>query len=548
MSPHRAHTGPPARLGSGLVPAIVAVLNAACDDAASAAAGVGGGRGPPPAMLHGLYVLADALEADPAAALGAARVPPRCASRARLAWRAHPPPSARARRSARCAVTYPVMIHVLFFFALILCASGAEKEVLESAAEVPLLPAGTWSIASGTLRCAITIAQDGTCFVSGLAMQVAGNWTIDLTAPWGAVEADTISGAVIVDTDGVGWPAMARPATVVTATGTRVDIRGLVHGPASAPYAVEDWSLSLAPAAGAAAPGTAMVWTVARNWTSGVRVVSDRLAFTTTMTGAAPIYGDQIPSFLDTDMYMNASASAGFVLPRGWYEFGSPNAAQLVVYTPVYARVWSEFTAARGGAAVPAYFSFAKPFADGTAVYASLGGNAVDRRAAPRTPAVGESQQLTWAFTRLEDGARAPEDPFPRLNITLPPALANLSAATQLFALVHNQFMGYIFGNNPASVPCLQVSALLLARSQSRGVRYCIHCICICICIYCDMQPQRRTLRRPAVGSLHIVRRMPRAQEMAFFSWIQGMFDAGNLAHGVAAVQKEVEFFGKVRG
>lgn len=34
-------------------------------------------------------------------------------------------------------------------------------------------------------------------------------------------------------------------------------------------------------------------------------------------------------------------------------------------------------------------------------------------------------------------------------------------------------------------------------------------------------------------------------QEMAFFSWIQGMFDASNLAHGVAAVAKEIDLFGK---
>lgn len=175
------------------------------------------------------------------------------------------------------------------------------------------------------------------------------------------------------------------------------------------------------------------------------------------MTGAPPIHGDQIPSFLDAAMFMNASASAGYALPHGWFEFGSPKASQLVIYTPVYARVWSEFGCTLRGAGAPAFFSFGKPFADGTAQYATLGGNCVDRRAAPVAVAGGETTTATWSFSLLDEGTLPPENPFPTLNLTLPPALANLSAATQLFAAVHNQFMGWIFGNNPASVPCLQV-------------------------------------------------------------------------------------------
>ena len=93
---------------------------------------------------------------------------------------------------------------------------------------------------------------------------------MNLAAGVGALDADTLSGAVVVDSAGVGWPARAAAGTSVSASASSVAIAGLVRGPISAPFATEAWVLTVGPAVAPAAPGTALVWTVTRNWSQAV--------------------------------------------------------------------------------------------------------------------------------------------------------------------------------------------------------------------------------------------------------------------------------------
>lgn len=46
--------------------------------------------------------------------------------------------------------------------------------------------------------------------------------------------------------------------------------------------------------------------------------------------------------------------------------------------------------------------------------------------------------------------------PYAVLNLTLPSGLEELQEATQLFSRVQHMWMGWMFGNNPASSPVLQ--------------------------------------------------------------------------------------------
>ncbi len=227
---------------------------------------------------------------------------------------------------------------------------------------------------------------------------------------------------------------------------------------------------------------------------------SDRVAYALQMTGAAPIHGFQIPSFIDPLMFMNGSTGFELFDPQGvhLYEFLSPQTQQQLAFTPALAYVLLSASCSSDTfhgdtpSSPPIFFSFAKPFADGTAVHASLGAQIINRSLPPPPPRPSSSFQTISVSLSMNDVSTDPLTPsrapaLSQLNLKLPPNLSDLLNATQTFVAVHNQFMGWIFGNNPASVPCLQ--------------------------------------------------------EMAFFSWIQAMFDVSNIGLGVAAVMKEVVFF-----
>ena len=106
-------------------------------------------------------------------------------------------------------------------------------------------------------------------------------------------------------------------------------------------------------------------------------------------TGAPPIHGNQIPSYLDVNTAFNASSGGGFDLlsPGGCFEFLSGAGGwQLVKWAPTDALMNVSYTSVVDGAPQPVWFTFAKPFADGTAQDVSLGGQAIDRASGHAMP------------------------------------------------------------------------------------------------------------------------------------------------------------------
>lgn len=252
------------------------------------------------------------------------------------------------------------------------------------------LPAGIWSLGSSTLNVSVAIAASGHVSISAFQVFASGDWTINLASAGSAPE--DAGGTTVLDSSKNMWFAFVNDASTISANETDIVATGLLHGPSENPFCTESWNLHLAPAVGPLA-GMTWTWTVQRTWLSSASVLSDRTALLLQMTGAAPIHGYQIPSFVNPAMFMDTAASAGFPLYGSsgthFYEFLVPSkqqvrrfkhvnrvsylampAVQLITLTPVVAHLWSEASSSVDGGP---FLSFAKPFADGTAVLATLG-------------------------------------------------------------------------------------------------------------------------------------------------------------------------------
>ena len=198
---------------------------------------------------------------------------------------------------------------------------------------------------------------------------------------------------------------------------------------------------------------SAFSFEVQRTWTADASAMSvDRVAIALRTTGGLPIHSEQIPGFVDLDVFVNATSTGGFDLGNGAFEFLSPNARQFVRFTPTGALFVVEGSATLGGAAAPALFSFAKPFADGTAD-CSLGVELIDPRGGPRAaPAAGTEQVVTLTFNLVETdipaGADAGLGPFPRMDV----ALANATLQRQMEVLLGAQYqlLGWIMASAAA--------------------------------------------------------------------------------------------------
>ena len=257
---------------------------------------------------------------------------------------------------------------------------------------------------------------------------------------------------------GAGCRVSSAPG-LATLTGATLSIDGAI-------VANETWTLALLNA-------SAFSWTVDRVWSgAGPALAVDRFAFSFQTTGGLPLHSQQIPGFVDLAMFFNASTAGGFDIGNSEFEFLAPASRELVRFTPTGALFVVEGAATVGGAPAPALFSFAKPFADGTA-WCSVGFEVIDPRAGTRPPlAAGEVQTLTITFHLVETDVPAAGpgvSNLPSLSVTLP----NATLAAQMNVLFNTQYqlMGYMMGNNPASVPCLHEMAWwpLMASTLDAG-------------------------------------------------------------------------------
>jgi len=241
---------------------------------------------------------------------------------------------------------------------------------------------------------------------------------------------------------------------------------GLTLSIDGAVVATESWSLALRNA-------SAFTLTVNRVWSgAGPPLAVDRVAFSFQTTGGQPLHAQQIPGFVDLAMFFNDSSAGGFDIGNSEFEFLSPTTRQLVRFTPTGALFAVEGAASVGGAPAPALFSFAKPFGDGTA-WCSLGFEIIDPRAGARPAlAAGTLATIAVTFHLLETDvptAGPGASNFPSLSVSLP----NTTLQTSMNVLFNTQYslMGWLMGNNPASVPCLHEMAWwpLMASTLDAG-------------------------------------------------------------------------------
>jgi hypothetical protein len=272
--------------------------------------------------------------------------------------------------------------------------------------------------------------------------------------------------AGLAGTGGGAVSASCGAGCSVSSTPTRASLTNATLSIDGAVVAVESWALSLVNA-------SAFSFTVDRVWTgAGPALAVDRFAFSFRTTGGLPIHSEQIPGFVDLALFYNQTSAGGFDIGNSEFEFLSPASSELVRFTPTGALFRIDGTATVGGEASPVLFSFAKPFADGTA-WCSIGFETIDPRAGARQAlTAGTAQRLTVTFHLIETDVptKGPgAGSFPALSVSLPNATLN----TQMNVLFNTQYqlMGWIMGNNPASVPCLHEMAWwpLMASTLDAG-------------------------------------------------------------------------------
>jgi hypothetical protein len=230
---------------------------------------------------------------------------------------------------------------------------------------------------------------------------------------------------------GSGWHGsrMAHPSTITSGPG-RLRVEGVLLGPAERPLATEEWTIEL--------DASGLRWQITRTFLEDCRLTADRFPALVFWTQAANETYSEIPGFLDDQMKLDGIKGFPVDVKAQWYEVISSRREQNIHFAP--SNLNAKIRLSTGG------FNYAKAVADGTASAVTLGAESVNRLHASEPRSRGQVQTQDWSFslTPVSDGG---------LDVHLPDADLN----TQLisFAGVYNQWLGWIYGNNPASTPCL---------------------------------------------------------------------------------------------
>ena len=242
------------------------------------------------------------------------------------------------------------------------------------------------------------------------------------------------SGTAIL-VEGSGWHGSRMPAhSKITASPGQLQLQGIELGPVEHPVAREDWSLELT--------ANRLRWRIKRTYLEPCRLTADRFPALVLSTQNDHDGYAEIPGFLDADMLLDGIKGFPVELSSQWYEVTSPRREQSIHFSPSNLNAKLRLTSGS--------FSYAKAVADGTASAVTLGAESVDRTKPAKTCERGAVEQQDWSLdlTPADNSG---------LDIQLPDQFLN----TQLisFAGVYNQWLGWIFGNNPASTPCLHEMA-----------------------------------------------------------------------------------------
>jgi hypothetical protein len=317
--------------------------------------------------------------------------------------------------------------------------------------------AAAQSVSTGPLTIGVTAAPGTFASVSTFSFFAAGAQTINL--PPALKNGDQRAGGTWTAALGgaIALPFCATDGSCkVSSNATSILVEGLqVRPEGGAVLATETWQLT-------ALNASAVSWTVRRTYGAGVALAFGTMGITLQTTGGLPIHSQQIPSYLDVDMFYNASSTGGFDMGgNSFFEYLSPRTRQDVRFSPTGALFVVEGAATDGsGSALPLFHSFSKPFGDGTA-WCNFGFETVDRRAPTGRPVMAGSVEIvTMTLLLVADDVPVPAgivDPFPTMAMAIPNA--TLLRQIQTLTSVQLQFNGWIFGNNPASTPCLHESA-----------------------------------------------------------------------------------------
>jgi hypothetical protein len=245
--------------------------------------------------------------------------------------------------------------------------------------------------------------------------------------------------------DGGDWfvSRAAEQTKTSTVDSTRLRIEDLFLGPLDRPFARETWTIEL--------NGNEITWQIERTFLEDCRVTADRfpaLVFRTgatkgeTLSSPGSSFGE-IAGFLDPDMQLDGVCAFPLDPKTRCHEVVSPNREQEVVFAPSSMALASRLS--------EGWFSYAKTPADGTSPYVAIGAESVDRRAGTVVRRRGSTQVQKWSLKLVKHQGIAP------LKLELPDHFLN--EQSQSFAAVKNGWMGWMFGNNPASVPCLHEMA-----------------------------------------------------------------------------------------
>ena len=332
--------------------------------------------------------------------------------------------------------------------------------------------AADYSLTGSRVNVTVTVGVNAT-FVSSLSLAYVGGTpcagsgvaaTANLLLPWADGDALQASRTGLADSTGQWYGAAG--GAVTAHTPTSLTIEGIALGA----VAVESWTLAVdGPGAGA------LVWAVNRTFLApAMAVTADRQPALCVASpqgnasapappgcGGLPFARDlcaqsQLWSFFDAALAVNATADAGFPVPplgryARWAEAVSPRAAQTLRLSP--AGLALELTvASRAGA--PFSWSKTPQVWSGrhdASASTCFGVTGVDRRSGATAAARGDvwRSSLTLGALRADDGV-AP------LKLSLGPAYADVAAAASRFITTHALASGWVFGNSPTAVTCVQ--------------------------------------------------------------------------------------------
>jgi hypothetical protein len=213
----------------------------------------------------------------------------------------------------------------------------------------------------------------------------------------------------------------------------RLQLSGIRLGPEEEPLARETWRIEL--------DGGVWRWEIERVYQRRCRVLADRfpaLVLTTTVPRKRPTVFSEIPGVLDPEARLDGTEA--FPLDGKLREIISPRRRHEIRLAPSGIVLAHEFTVG--------WFSVAKRAADGTAPSVAIAAGTVDRSAGPAKRERGSRQRQRWRLGLRDGGGAA------RFELELPDPV--LTERARAFAAVHNQWCGWMFGNNPASIPALQ--------------------------------------------------------------------------------------------